>query len=157
KYGMMLADNGSAWFISGKPDDRWNNDNLHLLGNITGSNFEAVDATVLMINPNSGQAKQNSVTVSVSPASANVRIGRSQQFSASVSGSTNQSVTWSVNGVAGGNATYGFIDASGFYSTPGVLPSPSNVTVQATSVASPTSIGSAAVTLLPLPSISSVS
>jgi hypothetical protein len=33
KYGIILADNGSAWFISGAPDDRWNNDDLHNLGN----------------------------------------------------------------------------------------------------------------------------
>ena len=45
KYGIMLADNGSAWYISGKPDPRWNNDNLHTLGQLLGSNFEAVDAT----------------------------------------------------------------------------------------------------------------
>src|SRR4029078_3919150 len=66
KYGIILADNGSAWFISGKPDSRWNNDNLHTLGNLLGSNFEAVDASSLMIDPNSGAAAQNGVTVSVS-------------------------------------------------------------------------------------------
>src|SRR5262249_17936609 len=54
-------------------------------------------------------------------------------------------------------ATYGFIDASGLYSAPSILPSPSTVTVQATSVASATSSASAAVTLLPLPNITSLS
>ena len=42
---MMLADNGSSWYISGDPDSRWNNDDLHALTTIAGSNFEAVDAT----------------------------------------------------------------------------------------------------------------
>lgn len=42
KYGMILADNGSAIFISGAPDGRWNNTNLNLLKNITASNFEVV-------------------------------------------------------------------------------------------------------------------
>ena len=42
KYGMILADNGSAIFMSGVPDDRWNNTNLNLLKNITASNFEVV-------------------------------------------------------------------------------------------------------------------
>jgi hypothetical protein len=42
KYGMILADNGSAIFISGAPDDRWNNTNLNLLKSITASNFEVV-------------------------------------------------------------------------------------------------------------------
>jgi hypothetical protein len=59
KYGIMLADNGSAWFISGKPDPRWNNDNLRTLGQVLGSNFEAVDATLLRIEANSGAARQS--------------------------------------------------------------------------------------------------
>jgi hypothetical protein len=42
KYGMILADNGSGIFISGTPDDRWNNSNLNLLKTITASNFEVV-------------------------------------------------------------------------------------------------------------------
>lgn len=42
KYGMILADNGSAIFMSGAPDNRWNNTNLNLLKNITASNFEVV-------------------------------------------------------------------------------------------------------------------
>ena len=54
KYGMILADNGSSWYISGAPDDRWNNDRLATLSSLLGSNFEAVDATVLMVSANSG-------------------------------------------------------------------------------------------------------
>lgn len=42
KYGMILADNGSAIFISGAPDDRWNNTNLNLLKSITAASFEVV-------------------------------------------------------------------------------------------------------------------
>ncbi len=157
KYGMILADNGSSWYISGKPDSRWNDSNLHLLQNITGSNFEAVDATVLMIDANSGQARQNGVTVQVTPATATLHIGRTQQFAATVMGSSNQAVTWSVNGVAGGNATYGFISSTGFYTAPTNLPSPATFSVQATSVAQTTSVGAAQLTLLPLPAITSVS
>ena len=44
--------------MSGAPDSRWDNDDLHALGNIVGSNFEAVDESSLMIDPNSGQARQ---------------------------------------------------------------------------------------------------
>jgi hypothetical protein len=56
KYGMILADNGSSWYLSGAPDDRWNNDHLHQLDQyVSGSDFEAVDVSSLMINPNSGQ------------------------------------------------------------------------------------------------------
>jgi hypothetical protein len=56
-YGLILADNGSSWFISGAPDERWDNDHLHELHQIPGSAFEAVDVTGLMIDPNSGQAR----------------------------------------------------------------------------------------------------
>jgi hypothetical protein len=55
-YGLILADNGSDWYISGAPDERWNNDTLHLLDDITGDNFEAVDVSGWMVYPNSGQA-----------------------------------------------------------------------------------------------------
>ncbi len=57
-YGMILADNGSPWYLSGAPDERWNNDILHELQQLQGSDFEAVDVSSLMINSNSGQAKQ---------------------------------------------------------------------------------------------------
>ena len=42
KYGLILADNGSGIFISGAPDNRWNNTDLNLLKQITASNFEVV-------------------------------------------------------------------------------------------------------------------
>ncbi|HLY20243.1 MAG TPA: hypothetical protein VKR61_23610 [Bryobacteraceae bacterium] len=47
KYGMILADNGSAVFISGAPDSRWNNNDLNLLKSITASNFEVVQSGTL--------------------------------------------------------------------------------------------------------------
>lgn len=56
-YGIMLADNGSAWFISGAPDPRWDDDVLRQLNQVHGSDFEAVDVSSLMIDPNSGQAR----------------------------------------------------------------------------------------------------
>jgi hypothetical protein len=51
-YGMILADNGSNWYISGAPNPHWSNDDLHSLGRITGSMFEVVDTTSL---PHPGQ------------------------------------------------------------------------------------------------------
>jgi hypothetical protein len=57
-YGMFIADNGSSWYLSGVPDDRWNNDDLHnLQTGVHGSDFEAVDESSLMIDPNSAQAR----------------------------------------------------------------------------------------------------
>jgi len=56
-YGIMLADNGSNWYVTGAPDEGWDNDMLHLLDVLTGNDFEAVDTSVLMVDPNSGGVK----------------------------------------------------------------------------------------------------
>jgi hypothetical protein len=57
-YGMFLADNGSPWFITGTPDDRWDNDEIQdNLKTIHGSDFEAVDESGLVIDPDSGQSR----------------------------------------------------------------------------------------------------
>jgi hypothetical protein len=53
-YGVIVADNGSPWFMSGVPDERWDNDMLHLLGQLHGSDFEVVDTASLMVAPDSG-------------------------------------------------------------------------------------------------------
>jgi hypothetical protein len=47
RYGMILADNGSPWFISGVPDSRWNDDEFHQIQNLTGTDFEVVDTSSL--------------------------------------------------------------------------------------------------------------
>ncbi len=159
KYGMILADNGSPWFISGEPDSRWNNDNLGLMRNISGSAFEAVDESALMVDPNSGQAKQSGPSVSVAPATVTLTTQATRQFTAIVQNSPTQAVTWSVNGVATGNSEVGYIDANGLYSAPSFVPTPATVTVQAAITATPAILGTASVTIqlpVPSPSVSSV-
>ena len=47
RYGMIVADNGSDWYVSGAPDPRWSNDDLHTLGRVPGSAFEVVDTSSL--------------------------------------------------------------------------------------------------------------
>jgi hypothetical protein len=47
RYGMVVADNGSSWYISGAPDPRWDNDDMHTLGQVKGSNFEVVDPAAI--------------------------------------------------------------------------------------------------------------
>ncbi|HEY6836212.1 MAG TPA: hypothetical protein VI142_07045 [Gaiellaceae bacterium] len=47
RYGMIVADNGSNWYISGAPNRGWSNDQLHTLGQVRGSNFEVVDTSTL--------------------------------------------------------------------------------------------------------------
>ena len=44
RYGMIVADNGTSWYISGEPNASWSNDDLHTLGRVPGSAFEVVDA-----------------------------------------------------------------------------------------------------------------
>ena len=147
-YGMMLADNGSSWFLSGAPDPRWDNSDLHNLATIPGANFEAVDVSPLMIDPNSGQARQTSVFVSVTPVSATVQVNQKKQFAATVTGNSNPAVTWDVKGIIGGNAVVGYIDSiSGLYTAPSVVPTPAAVTIHATSKAVPAAVGSATVTI----------
>jgi hypothetical protein len=47
RYGALVADNGAAWYVSGAPDRRWNNDDLHSFGRLNGSDFEFVDTSRL--------------------------------------------------------------------------------------------------------------
>jgi len=57
RYGMFLADNGSGWYVTGAPDPRWSDDDLHQLGGIHGSDFEAVDESSLMLDPDSARVR----------------------------------------------------------------------------------------------------
>ncbi len=56
-YGMFVADNGSNWYVTGAPDSRWNDADLNNLKNLKGSDFEAVDESSLIVNPDSAKAK----------------------------------------------------------------------------------------------------
>jgi hypothetical protein len=59
-YGAILADNGSAWYISGAPDSRWDNDQLHELDVISGSDFTFVDAQPMKVANGSGESNRAS-------------------------------------------------------------------------------------------------
>jgi hypothetical protein len=47
RYGLIVADNGASWYVTGAPDPRWSNDQLHTLHRVPGSAFEVVDARSL--------------------------------------------------------------------------------------------------------------
>jgi len=105
-----------------------------------------------------GSGSQSSSAVAVSPATASVRAGDPLQFSATVKGSMDQSVMWSVNGTVGGDSTIGKISASGVYTAPAALPNPSSVSVEATSVSDKTLSGKSSVSLEnPVPTVTAVS
>ena len=73
-----------------------------------------------------------------------------QQFSATVTNSTNTSVNWSVNGIAGGNSTVGTISSAGLYTAPVIVPSPASVTVSAQLEANAGVSGNGIVTITPV-------
>jgi len=97
------------------------------------------------------------ISVSIAPPSANVRLGASQQFTPTVTGTSNSSVTWFVNGVANGNASTGTVSGAGLYQAPAAMPNPNTVTVKAVSTADSSATSSIVVTLgNPVPVLSSV-
>jgi hypothetical protein len=89
------------------------------------------------------------VGITISPSVVSVEAGDSQQFTATVTGTTNTAVTWSVNDVEGGGATVGTISPAGLYTAPAAVPSPDTVTVKATSVADSAKSAAAQVTITP--------
>src|SRR5271170_5591763 len=94
-----------------------------------------------------GSTPPAQIAVSVTPTAANVRAGAGQPFGATVTETTNQSVTWSVNGVIGGNASVGLITNAGLYTAPAVLTNPNTITISATSAADSSANGTSDVTL----------
>ena len=92
-------------------------------------------------------AVNNIITVSVSPASALLAVNGTQQFTAMVSGTDNAGVTWSVDGVTGGNSSVGTVSSSGLYTAP---PNAGAHSVTASSVADSDSSAAAAVAVMSL-------
>jgi hypothetical protein len=117
---------------------------------VTASGFSAVlpgnSITLFVLTP-----APPPVTVAIKPLSATVQVGKTQQFTSSVSGTTATSVTWRVNGVTGGNATVGTVSTSGLYAAPAKVPNPAAVTVSCILNADTTKSASATVTITPTP------
>jgi hypothetical protein len=87
------------------------------------------------------------VTISLTPTAASVFFGGTQQFTATVSNTTNTAVSWQVNGIDGGDASVGTISSTGLYTAPRRLPTPATVTIRAISQADPSKSASATVTI----------
>jgi uncharacterized protein (DUF1800 family) len=132
----------------------------------TATNAEVGNVSITVQNPAPGanasksitaQIKGSGINVQVTPATGTLRAGTQQVFAATVTGTTNTGVTWSVNGVAGGNDTVGTIVGNGNYLAPNILPKANTITVTATSVADTTASGNATMTLgNPVPILSTV-
>jgi hypothetical protein len=89
------------------------------------------------------------VSVTISPSTAQVILGATQQFKATVTGSSNTTVSWSINGTGCSGTACGAISAAGLYTAPAALPNPAQILVIATSAADPTKSSSASVTIVP--------
>ena len=87
------------------------------------------------------------VAITISPTTASIAGGATQQFTATVTPSTNTAVTWQVNGENGGDAIIGTISTTGLYTAPTTLPTTTTVVVTATAQADTTKTASATVTL----------
>jgi hypothetical protein len=99
----------------------------------------------------------SNVRVTISPTVASVPAGDTQQFTATVTGTANTAVAWSVNETPGGDATVGTISSAGLYTAPPAIPSPDTVSVKATSIANKQESASAQVTItLPVPKLTTL-
>ena len=87
QYGMIMADNGSSMYLSGAPDDRWNNSDLHLLGSVTASAFE-----VVLMNPVYTQATL--------PQGAAPAIGSFSATPTTTGANTPVTLNWTVSGAS---------------------------------------------------------
>lgn len=97
--------------------------------------------------PDDEDPPDDPVAVNIIETSASVEVGHTFQFHSSVSNTSNTACAWSVNDVAGGNATIGTIGADGLYTAPAAVPNPSLVTVKAVAAADSTKSDTAAVTI----------
>ena len=116
------------------------------IANADGTSSGSAQATIVA----GGHAVK--VVVSSNPPVAEVYTSTTQTFISTVTGTTNTAVTWQVNGVAGGNATFGTISTSGLYTAPTAVPSQATVTVKAISQADSTAFGTASVMIVTEPS-----
>ena len=87
KYGMIMADNGSSMYISGAPDDNWDNNDLHNLGSVTAADFEVVE-----MNP--------IYTAANVPAGASPVITSFTASSQVISAGTPVTLSWNVTGAS---------------------------------------------------------
>jgi len=91
------------------------------------------------------------ITVSLAPGVASLYTSQAQQFIATVKGTTNQGISWFVNGNQGGNSSVGTISSAGSYTAPLSPPAVPSVTITAASTYDAASSASAAVTIMAAP------
>jgi hypothetical protein len=115
----------------------------------TGCNVKSVEKLLGL-----GGAKK-SVTVVVDPKTQSIVVAATQQFTVTVTGSTDMTVAWSVGGANCSSQDCGSVSAAGLYTAPTTIPNPALVTVTATANANSADSGAAAVTIVAVPAAAS--
>ncbi|HXY79182.1 MAG TPA: hypothetical protein VEI08_00955 [Candidatus Bathyarchaeia archaeon] len=87
KYGIIMADNGSSMYISGAPDDGWDNDDLHDLDGVTASDFDVIEMNPIYTSANIPQGAAPSIA-SFTASSQTVSAGTAVTLNWSVSGAS---------------------------------------------------------------------
>ena len=130
KYGMMVADNGSSWFISGATDPRWNDDDLAQLKTVPGSTFEVVQSGPLMgqVTPTAAPlASRTSTPMAVCsprpPGGVSLALAGTGRLQATISAQASPNAR--LLSLSSGQATNAVVDVPG-----GPTGMPGNVTVQ---------------------------
>ncbi len=98
-----------------------------------------------------GTGSTPQISISVSPATVNLAAGATQQFTAAVSGTSNTTVQWQVNGVAGGSPATGTVSNTGMYTAPGTLTAATQFTITALVAADPAKTANSVVSVSPPP------
>lgn len=111
----------------------------------------------VVISLNGTGTSTSAVSIAVTPANVSTTPGATQQFTASVTGSSNAAVAWTLNGAGCSGSACGTISSSGLYTAPAVPPSPAAITVTATSQADPVKFASADITITPYLAVATVS
>lgn len=118
-------------------------------GQLTITSNSSTNGTAVIGLTGTGTAAPQVVAVAVTPATASINTGVTQQFAASVTGTSNTAVTWTASGTGCSGATCGTISSTGLYTAPPTVPSPATVTITATSASDPSKSASATVTIMP--------
>jgi hypothetical protein len=104
KYGMIMADNGSSMYISGAPDSRWDNNDLHNLDSVTASDFEVVQMNPIYTAANIPAGPMPTIS-SFTASSQNVSAGTPVTLSWNVTGASYVIVSPDLRAVRGTSAT----------------------------------------------------
>jgi len=102
RYGMILADNGSAWYITGAPDDRWDNTQLATLSRIKGSDLEVVQMGTVYTSDPAGPAP---AITTFTPSPGTIANGASAQLSWASTNATRWFITPEIGWVTGTSVT----------------------------------------------------